>query len=390
MFKQTTCISFEEYGDVLSYLSNYDVCFEHKKSIVLAERSIDKLFYAQDEIFIKLKKGVILILVSKDGLFENIESYILNGRVKLNKGIYYNFIPISDDCMLNIYSNSISNESLQLDYSYTYNEIIPTINIDKIYTRFYQDKPTNYLFKGEKHAFWELTFVDRGVLYTKIDGIEYKLKQNDIIFYAPNQYHSQYTDDKKSCSYLTMSFDMNFTNFELLSNKVFSCSKDINTIVDNLIKELNSNNIYSYELALCYLKQIIIKVLTLDFDNIVIKPLNTVQQHFDNELLDTILEFIHNNISLNIDVQTLCDKFSISSSKLHLLFKSNLNTTATAYISNIKLNKSKDLLKESNHTISQISEILGFTSVHYFSKKFKKNYGFSPSEYLRSVNKNTQ
>lgn len=388
MFKQTTCISFESYGDVLPYFSLSDTCFGDKVSMSPKDKCIKSLFLANEDVYIKLKNGVVLILVSENELVENVKTYILNGRVKLNKGIFYNFIPISDDCLLDIYGNDIFINKVDLDSCYTYNEIIPTININKIYTKFYQEKSKNYLFKGEKHPFWEFTFVDRGSLYTKVDDIEYKLNQNDIIFYAPNQYHSQYTDDKKSCSYLTLSFDMEFDNVDILSDKVFSCNKEIHTTIDYLTKELHSNNIYSYELALCYLKQIIIKILSLDLEKVAIKPSNKVQQHFDDQLLENILDYINENIYKNIDVSTLCNKFNISSSKLHLLFKSNLNITAIMYISSVKLNKSKELLKESNHTISEISEMLGFTSVHYFSKKFKKNFSFSPSEYLRSVNKN--
>ena len=55
------------------------------------------------------------------------------------------------------------------------------------------------------------------------------------------------------------------------------------------------------------------------------------------------------------------------------------------YISNLKLNKGKLLIKESTHTISEISAMLGFTSVHYFSRKFKQEYGITPSDYAKSI-----
>lgn len=388
MFKQTTCTTFECFGKVVSNFNNNSININKKIDITLKNKFIKNLFKCENDLYIKMRRGVILILVSEDAKFENIKPYIMNGLIKLNENVFYNFIPICDNCELTLYNDNPFKHSITLEKSYTYNEIISKIKINEIYTKFYQEKSINYIFKGEKHYFWEFTFVDRGVLYTNIDGVDFKLTQGDFIFYSPNQYHTQYTDCKKSCSYLTVTFDMYFENTDLLSNKVFSSTKDIYNIVSDLMKNLNSNNLYSSEFALSYLKILILKVITINFEDTIMKPISDVQQSFDDKLLENILNFIHKNTYENIDVQQLCTKFSISTSKLHSLFKSNINDTPKAYINNIKLKKSKDLIKESNYTISEISEILGFTSVHYFSKKFKKTYNFSPREYLKSINKN--
>jgi YesN/AraC family two-component response regulator len=62
-----------------------------------------------------------------------------------------------------------------------------------------------------------------------------------------------------------------------------------------------------------------------------------------------------------------------------------MNNTVKNYINELKLNKSKELIKSSTYTLSEISEILGFSSIHYFSKKFKLNFGVSPTEYSKSI-----
>lgn len=388
MFKQTTCLSFEKYGTILTDLPNDIIICEKKSSLDLLNKSVNKLYFSNADLHIKLRGGVILILVSNDSNFDNIESFILNSKIKLKKGIYYNFIPISNNCSVDLFGENPFLKSINLSQPYTYKEIVPTFSINKIYTKFYQEKPINYLFKGEKHDFWELTYVDRGILYTKVNGVEYKLSQGDLFFYSPNDYHSQYTDNKKSCSYLTVSFDMDFNDISLISNKVFSPTKEIYTIISKLMKELNSTHLYCDELSICYLKELVLKILSMDFESTIIKPVNKVQQYYDDTLLNNILKFINDSLYDYLDIKTICDKFNISSSKLHLLFKKNLDTTVKLYINDLKLKKSKELIKESNYTISEISEILGFNSIHYFSNKFKKVYGFSPTEYLRSINKN--
>ena len=43
------------------------------------------------------------------------------------------------------------------------------------------------------------------------------------------------------------------------------------------------------------------------------------------------------------------------------------------------------MIHEHKHTISEISDVLGYTSIHYFSRKFKLQYGMSPTEYAKSI-----
>ena len=82
-------------------------------------------------------------------------------------------------------------------------------------------------------------------------------------------------------------------------------------------------------------------------------------------------------------VEDLCQKFSISRSSLQALFRANLGMTPKQYISELKLNEAKKLISQHEHTISQVSDLLGFTSIHYFSRRFKSYFGIAPSEYAR-------
>ncbi len=319
MFKQTSCYTFNKYGHILSNINSDIVSSKDKLFMDIIDNSINKLFVSDEDIYIKLKKGVVLLLVSYTPNSDNIDTFVLNKQILLNKGIYYNFIPISNDCQLEIYLNKNNLNLTSIDKPYTYKEIVPTININKIYTKFYQEKPVNYLFKGEKHNFWEFTFVDRGILYTNINGQEFKLKQNDILFYAPNQYHNQYTDEKKPSSYLTISFDMTLDDHNLLSNKVFSCDKNLYAVIHNIIYELNSDSLYKNELIMCYLKQIILKILSSNINKSFIKPTNTTQQIYDNKILKEILDFIDSNIYTNLTISEICNSLLILLSKFMII-----------------------------------------------------------------------
>lgn len=379
MFIKTSNPAFKDFGDII--YDDMDFSSSHK--INLNNKSIDNLkLVTNDYTFIKVTKGVVMILVSFDS--NNIKSFIINRSLHIKKGIYFNLISISDEASVEVLTNT-EFKSIKLDNPFNYSNISSSLDISEIYTKFYQEKGTNYNFSGEKHSYWELTYVDKGELLTTIDGVSYHLKQGDLIFYAPMQFHTQSTFEKISSSYLTINFKMNFNHADLLCNKIFSLKRDSYFIVTRLIEELSNDNLYSNDLSLCYLKQLIIQMLRLDNSHFHSKPTTHMQQTYENELLNDILLYIDDNIYEKISVSTLCDHFCISTSMLHSLFRKNMNNTAKNYINELKLSKSKELIRNSTHTLSEISEMLGFSSIHYFSKKFKSYFNISPTEYSKSI-----
>ena len=379
MFIKTSNPAFKDFGDIV--YDDMDFSSSHK--INLNNKSIDNLkLVTNDYTFIKVTKGVVMILVSFDS--NNIKSFIINRSLHIKKGIYFNLISISDEASVEVLTNT-EFKSIKLDNPFNYSNISSSLDISEIYTKFYQEKGTNYNFSGEKHSYWELTYVDKGELLTTIDGVSYHLKQGDLIFYAPMQFHTQSTFEKISSSYLTINFKMNFNHADLLCNKIFSLKRDSYFIVTRLIEELSNDNLYSDDLSLCYLKQLIIQMLRLNNSHFHSKPTTHMQQTYENELLNDILLYIDNNIYEKISVSTLCEHFCISTSMLHSLFRKNMNNTAKNYINELKLSKSKELIRNSTHTLSEISEMLGFSSIHYFSKKFKSYFNISPTEYSKSI-----
>lgn len=379
MFIKTSNPAFKDFGDIV--YDDMDFSSSHK--INLNNKFIDNLkLVTNDYTFIKVTKGVVMILVSFDS--NNIKSFIINRSLHIKKGIYFNFISISDEASVEVLTNT-EFKSITLDNPFNYSNISSSLDISEIYTKFYQEKGTNYNFSGEKHSYWELTYVDKGELLTTIDGVSYHLKQGDLIFYAPMQFHTQSTFEKISSSYLTINFKMNFNHADLLCNKIFSLQRDSYFIVTRLIEELSNDNLYSDDLSLCYLKELIIQMLRFDNSHFHSKPTTHMQQTYENELLNDILLYIDDNIYEKISVSTLCEHFCISTSMLHSLFKKNMNNTAKNYINELKLSKSKELIRNSTHTLSEISEMLGFSSIHYFSKKFKSYFNISPTEYSKSI-----
>ncbi|MDF9825493.1 AraC-like DNA-binding protein [Breznakia sp. PF5-3] len=388
MFNKTTSFIFQKYGEIFQDLSRS----RHKskpggrKINKISNKKVNFMYCNNDDTYIRVDDGIVMLVVTTDIETAPIEQFVIHRVIKIKAGIYFNFISITNNSKIEISSRSnISNQKYPLSETFAYERIIPNVEIKEVLACYYQVRNANYNFAGESHDHWELTFIDNGQLETSIDGEFYTLKNYDLILYGPRQYHTQHTTANNSCSYLTVMFDMECNNPEELQNRVFNANRETLNAINNFVRMSNNETVYNKDLMICYLKETIIKLLHTDLmdDNPVANT--PMQQKFENELLNEILLYINDNIYTAITIEKLCQEFSISRSSLQQLFKNNLNTAPKQYISDLKLKKSKLLIKESKYTISEISNILGFASIHYFSRKFKQQFGITPTDYAKTI-----
>ena len=80
--------------------------------------------------------------------------------------------------------------------------------------------------------------------------------------------------------------------------------------------------------------------------------------------------------------ESLSERFSLSKEHICSLFRGELGITVSEYVNMVKLNHAVELLSNSSMNVSQISEYLGYSSVYYFSRLFKRRYGVSPTGYI--------
>ncbi len=104
-------------------------------------------------------------------------------------------------------------------------------------------------------------------------------------------------------------------------------------------------------------------------------------KYTDNSTFNEILEYIHSHYTEDVDLDFLCDKFHLSKSHVSRLFNQHLSTTFVNYRNTLRVEDAKELLKSSGMTIQQISEQVGFDSMHYFYRVFRKLTGKTPKSY---------
>ena len=394
MQNETASTAFWEYGSVYKELDTSPesglIC---QTKHIPAQRSLSQFLHFSCDTYIEVQSGIGILLVSHDPQTQPIVQFGMNQRIHIKPNIYFAFIATTPELVVHLYANSdYSLDVFSLTTPYQFRPVIPKIQVLDILGYYYRIRTPGYNFKGEHHDFFELTYVDTGILHTSVDGKEYTLHEKELIIYGPGQHHTQHTTQDQSVSYVTIMFnmvnlalDLEDDWYEPLINKVFPYNKKIYTLIKTLVQESTTGVPYMDSLMHCLLSETVIRLMQGQYVVPGAQPSSVVRQNYQDDLFDRILAYVESKICEPLTIAEICQQFSLSRSSLQLLFKNAVNKSPKKYISDMKLEKSCQMLRENKYTISEISLKLGYSSIHYFSNAFNQKYHISPSEYAKRI-----
>lgn len=95
------------------------------------------------------------------------------------------------------------------------------------------------------------------------------------------------------------------------------------------------------------------------------------------------IQYIKDNYERNITLEEVAEYSQVSKSYLSLLFKQETGINFSAFLTNYRIEKCKEYMRESHYKIYEIAERIGFDNPYYFSKVFKEKVGISCKEYQK-------
>lgn len=104
-----------------------------------------------------------------------------------------------------------------------------------------------------------------------------------------------------------------------------------------------------------------------------------------DDLIIRIKRHIESSIYGDTSLEGTAEKMNMSAGHLSRIFKDKEDVTFSAYVTGVKLQRGEELLKQGNMTVKEISEKLGYNSVHHFIRIFKDKYGYTPKVYQKAV-----
>ena len=111
------------------------------------------------------------------------------------------------------------------------------------------------------------------------------------------------------------------------------------------------------------------------------KRTDNVRNSDEQTTIKYLKEYVENNYIYDISMQEAAEEMGYSDAYFSKLFKQYFNQNFTAYLTEYRIKKAKELLSNTNHSIKDISRMVGYTDSNYFAKIFKRLVGEIPSKY---------
>lgn len=251
-----------------------------------------------------------------------------------------------------------------------------------------------YVNKGDIHNFPEMIYSLDSDVYVTVDNREYIIKKGELYLYAPNSYHK--ITRPIDASVLIVSFVPGYEKIKKAYNQVLSLDKETQAYFINTVEEMLEALTFSVTNGIPDLRlkpgvpMIQAAILKAKFEVFLLMLEKAFPEIFDspeksNSDLSDVIAHLKNNLSSNYTVQQMAKANMMSESKLKKLFREYLRTSPVSYFHKMKIEYAKFLLLEREKTITEISEALGFQSIHYFSRFFKKHTGACPTDYIKAI-----
>lgn len=290
-------------------------------------------------------------------------------------------------------------------------ELRDSISIGKIYSIHYFEYMSDFSFEGESHDFWEFICVDKGEVGVTGGNTFTVLKKGDIAFHLPNEFHNVRATGEIAPNLVVVSFQchseaMRFFKKRILrideternflasiiieARRCFDCRLDDPYLQNMPQKEPDMFG--AEQLIRILLEQFLIHIIRRYSNPIVFQkklpqtePQKTTKNRSDNDIFNRVLDYLENNISSHVTIEQICRDNLIGRSQLQKIFKERSSLGIIEYFSQMKIDAAKEMIRTNRMNFTQISEHLGYTSIHYFSRQFKKVTGMTPSEYASSI-----
>lgn len=382
MIRNLNQVTFQRFGTVPSEKSQNNR--PNDKSMAASwklQKAEQVLYRAASETWVSCGSGTIVLTVSLDG--ETFHQFYLDKTACVAPGVLFALSPFLDEATALVYTENQPEQagvrgmdSLRVDHQ---------LQVEGIYTFFYQEKEQGFLFPGESHPMAELTYVDQGELHSVADGQDLLLKQGDIVIYGPNQWHMQYADIGVAPRFVTLSFDVRGAELAPLLSRKFSAPQRVATILQDMLREQEKMDGFSNDIILTQLNLLLLLLLreTVDPQGGKLQTANAI--HSENEIIRQAQQYISSHIREKLSVPLVARQVDVSSSYLTALFHKNLQISPGEYIRRIKLQESKQMIRENNLNFTEIAAQLQYSTVHHFSRQFKEKFGITPTEYAKSV-----
>lgn len=242
------------------------------------------------------------------------------------------------------------------------------------------------------HDFLELEYVSEGEGVQILNQQTIPFSKGKLALLLPTDFHEVYIN-KENKPYV---YNVKFTE-QMLDRDLFDILYNANRILYAdipqeaqaellgeflaLEKENNGNAMLKTKAIKCILQRILIylvRYMGTDSDQ---KHMVNQASPVLSDIVVQVMSYIKHNYRNSITLEDIADSVHLSPNYLSGLFRKTIGITITEYLMSVRMRNAIVYLINSDKTIQEISEAVGYNSYEHFERLFKRRFGISPKEF---------
>ena len=247
------------------------------------------------------------------------------------------------------------------------------------------------------HDEFEIIYVKSGLLTVSISGESYIGKAGDAFVVSPGNLHLM-GSQTGTVDYFTFLFPLKYISFrtdDMLDDKLLEPLNSGHLMicprVKDTAKELCEQLIEIYmakkdESESKIATQVRTKIILLQFILEMWKKGFVIENDTSgrNIVEKEMVSYIQQNFTGKISLKEFGEQFHLSEKYISRYFKEHFHITLSQYITYLRLENAKQLLQDTDLSVTETAMQSGYQNVSYFIRSFKKTYGISPLKYRNS------
>lgn len=279
------------------------------------------------------------------------------------------------------------------------------LEIKELISVHYFEYTSTYHFDGEQHDFWELLYVDKGEVEVRAGEEEVKLTKGQMIFHQPGEFHSLWANGTVAPNLVVIGFVCKGAAMDYYRGRVVSTGDTTRGLLASIINEAarafttplgdpltselvrrETSPFGSEALIALNLEHLLLHIIRRAAETTVAqRPTSLIRERSQQQCVDRVTAYLEANITRRLTLADICCDNLMGRSYLQKIFREKTGGGTMEYFGALKITNAKRMIREGVHNFTEISALLGYNSIHYFSRHFKKVTGMTPSEYASSV-----
>lgn len=262
------------------------------------------------------------------------------------------------------------------------------LTIRRLYTFFERVFEPGFFFKGESHDFYEVVCCLGGEIGITAGKEIFTMHRGEMTIHPPGEFHAIRREGADESRAIIFSFGA--THFPAVIGKVFDIGEDgIKSILDIFDKiNLMYENEHGQLTRLHQGKEINAALTVKELEIFLIRYLscgNNIKEagsYGSSQLFARILSVMEDGIGDSLTVDEMADACGVSVPTLEKTVNKYLSCGAINHYNALRMQRAQNLLIK-GMSVGEVAEELRYSSQNYFSARFSKYYGYSPSSVKR-------